>query len=332
RATRLARGPVAGARHRSGAVRMRALRIPVAILGVALLGWLGWTIVQVTRADELAHDHPEAALRIDPNHPQALLRLARKQLDTKQYDAAMATARHLLSVEPGQGDAFTIIALAAVGRGDDNSEALMRIALQRAPRDLDVRTQAMVAALQKGDLAEGMKQLDAMLRLSPKRGQFLYPAMAQQAMDSAFAAALVATLARNPPWRRSFLASLGGKGTPEAVDHVYAGLEAQGALSEPEIKRWLDRKLRDNQWGEAYALWTGTLDPRPDRLPAVYNGSFEQDPTSIGFDWQKTNTKGVFSALEPASGAGDTRAAHFRSIGPPPAGGDLRQRRLLAPG
>src|SRR5690606_31282298 len=113
RAARLARRPVAGARPRAGAVRMRALRISIAILGIALLGRIGWTIVQVTRTDELAHDHPEAALRIDPDPPQALLRLARKQLDAKQYDAAMATARHLLSVEPGQGDAFAVIALAA---------------------------------------------------------------------------------------------------------------------------------------------------------------------------------------------------------------------------
>src|SRR5690606_40041078 len=81
------------------------------------------------------------ALRIDPDHPQALLRLAWRQLGNDQTEAAMATARHLLAVEPGQGDAFAVLALAAAKRGDANAEALAKIALQRAPRNRDLRTQ-----------------------------------------------------------------------------------------------------------------------------------------------------------------------------------------------
>src|SRR5690606_14006066 len=117
----------------------------------------------------------------------------------------------------------------------------------------------------------GMVQLDAMLRLSPKRGKFLYPAMAQQAVARDFATTLVGALARDPPWRRAFLTALGSKGSPRAVDHVYARLEQQDALTDDETRQWLARKLRDDQWGEAYALWIGTLDPRPEAVPLVYN-------------------------------------------------------------
>ena len=117
---------------------MRALRLPIALVGLVVLAWVGWTIVQSTRADELAGTNPAAALRIDPDHPQALLRLARQQLEAKDYGAATETARHVLRVEPGQGDAFAILALAAVGRGDDNAAELIAIAVQRAPRTLDV--------------------------------------------------------------------------------------------------------------------------------------------------------------------------------------------------
>ena len=53
---------------------MRAIRGAVAFMGVLLLAWIGWTLVQATRADYLAQTDPEAALRIDPDHPQALLR------------------------------------------------------------------------------------------------------------------------------------------------------------------------------------------------------------------------------------------------------------------
>lgn len=312
---------------------MRALRWPLAIAGIAILVWIGWTIIQVTRADALARTDPAAALQIDPDHPQALLRLARHQLEAKDYDAATATARRVLTGEPGQGDAFGMLALAAVERGDANADRLVEIAIQRAPRSLDVRTQAMVAALRSNDLEAGMKQLDAMLRLSPRRGQVLYPAMAQQTADPRFSEVLVDALAQRPPWRRAFLASLAGKDTaPGAMDRVYAGLQKRGALSEPEVKRWLNLKLRDGRWGEAYAHWIGTLDPKPAQLPTVYNGGFEQPPSSMGFDWHEGRSAGVFTTLEPVAGAGGAQAAHFHFIGRPAAGGGLRQPLLLAPG
>src|SRR5690606_18562590 len=126
----VARRPVAGARRRTGAGGMKAaLRIPFVVVGLLVLAWVGWTAIQVTRADALAQTDPEAALRIDPDHPQALLRLAWRQLGNDQTEAAMATARHLLAVEPGQGDAFAVLALAAAKRGDANAEALAKIAL-----------------------------------------------------------------------------------------------------------------------------------------------------------------------------------------------------------
>lgn len=312
---------------------MRALRLAIAAAGVLVLAWIGWAIVQTTRADGLAPTDPAAALQIDPDHPQALLRLARRQLEAGNYDAATATARHLLAVEPGQGDAFAVIALAAAGRGDKDAAELMAIAVRRAPRNLDVRTQAMVAALKAGDLDDGMQQLDAMLRLSPRRGTILFPAMAQQTADPAFRTVLVEALAGNPPWRREFLASLAGKGSaPGAMDRIYAGLQKRDALTENEVRGWLDQILRERRWGQAYALWTGTLAPKPSQLPTVYNGGFEQAPSNLGFDWHMPRAAGVFTSLETVPGASGAQAAHFHFIGRPAAAGGLRQPLLLAPG
>src|SRR5690606_31078880 len=202
RAPGVARRPVAGAWRRTGAGSMKAaLRIPFVVVGLLVLAWIGLTAIQVTRADALAHADPEAALRIDPDHPQALLRLAWRQLGNDQTEEAMATARHLLAVEPGQGDAFAVLALAAAKRGDTNAEALAKIALQRAPRNRDLRTQEAARAWRAGDLPAAMAQIDALLRLTPSRGKTLYPALAQQSADPAFAEALAATLSADPPWR-----------------------------------------------------------------------------------------------------------------------------------
>ncbi|TAK39896.1 MAG: hypothetical protein EPO30_01685 [Lysobacteraceae bacterium] len=309
------------------------MRLPIAIVGVAVLGWVGWSIIQATRADELAGTDPAAALRIDPDHPKALLRLGRLQLDAKDFDAATATARHLLSVEPGQGDGFAILALAAVGRGDRDAKQLLEIAVQRAPRNPGVRTQAMVAALRASDLDAGMRQLDALLRLSPGRGQILFPAMAQQAVDPAFAEVLVGALVEDPPWRGGFLASLTSQDTPPgAMDRVYAGLQRHHTLAESELRLWLERMLRNGRWGEAYAHWVGTLAPKPTELPSVYNGGFERPPSNMGFDWHELRNTGVFTSIGAATGAEGGQAAHFHFIGRPTPGGGLQQPILLAPG
>lgn len=311
---------------------MKAIvRIAVAAISVAILAWIGWVAIQTTRIDKLAETDPEAALRLDPDHPQALLALAWRQLGRDDNAAAMATARHLLAVEPGQGDAFAVLALAAARNGDANAEQLAAIALQRAPRNRDLRTQQAAAALKAGDLPAAMAQIDALLRLTPSRGKTLFPALAQQAQDPRFADVLAATLARDPPWRRSFLNTLSRGGTPAGVDNLYARLQQHGELSKDEIGRWLDRMLADGRWGEAFANWVGTLGPNPGRIPPVRNGGFESEPTGLGFGWRNDPAKGVFTDIEAGTGTGGSRAAHLHFIGQA-AKGNLRQALLLAPG
>src|SRR5690606_38624904 len=202
----LARRHVARARRRPGASRMsRGLRTALVLALAALLAWIGWRLVQATRADELALRDPEAALATVPNHPRALLALAWRQYRQGDDAAASATARRLLQVEPGQGAAFAVLALAAERQGADNAAELIEIALRRAPRDRELRTQAAAAAFRGGDLATGLAHLDALLRLAPERGEALFPALMQQAADPRFGDALAGVLSTSPRWRRDFL-------------------------------------------------------------------------------------------------------------------------------
>lgn len=307
------------------------MRTAMALVLGAMLAWVGWLVIQTTRADELAFKDPAAALKIDPEHPQALLVLAWRQYGQGDDAAAMATARKLLSVEPGQGMAFAVIALAAERQGAANADHLMEIALRRSPRNREVRAHAAAAAFKEGDLASGLKQLDALLRLAPDRGEELFPALAQQAANLQFGDALAETLATSPRWRAGFLRILEREGSPQALDNVYAGLQQRDQLSEADIARWLDRMIKDGRWGEAYAHWFSRLDDTGN-LPPLYNGGFEQDPSQLGFDWRNTRAAGVFTDLEPVNGATGERAAHIHFIGREAAIGNLRQPLLLAPG
>ena len=311
-----------------------AARGIVAAFGIAILAWIGWVTVQATRADQLAATDPAAALRIDPDHPQALLALAQRQLRDGDTDAATATARHLLAVEPGQGDAFGILALAAIQRGDADAPKLLAIALQRAPRNRDLRVQAALARIKANDLAGALKQLDALLRLSPERGKVLFPMLAQQAQAPEFAAILGETLSRDPPWRRAFMNSLARKDAPEAgADNVYGWLQEHGKLSPQETARWFDRMLNDGRWGDAFARWISTLDNRNGALviPPVRDGGFEQDPDGIGFNWRNDPVKGAFADIQEGAGPRGNRAAHLHFIGQVERG-NLRQALLLPPG
>lgn len=306
-------------------------RIAIAVVVVGLLAWIGWTAIQATRVDELAKTDPEAALRLDPDHPQALLGMAWRQLGNGKDAAAMATARHLLAVEPGQGDAFAVLALAAARGGDADARQLAAIALQRAPRNRDLRREEAAFLLNSGDVPAAMAQIDALLRLTPANGKTLFPALAQQAQDPRFADVLAATLARDPPWRRAFLATLGRVGTPASVDNLHAKLQQRGELSQEETGRWLDRMLADGRWGDAFANWIGTLGSGAKTIPPVRDGGFESEPTGLGFGWRNDPVKGVFTDIEAGAGTGGSRAAHLHFIGQ--AGrGNLRQALLLSPG
>jgi hypothetical protein len=308
------------------------LRAPLLLAACVVAVALGWCTIHATRADALAKGDPQAALRLDAAHPQALLRAGMRQLRNGNNAAAIDTARHLLSIEPARGEAFALAARAAIARGDDNASSLLSIAVRRAPSDSTIRGQSAAAGLRAGDLAGAMQQIDALFRLGGPGASRVSMGVVAQADSPQFAEALAATLAADPPWRGSFMHLLGLKGTAAGLDHVNAALQRRGNLAPGETGRWLDRMLDDGRWGEAYAHWIGTLKPVPPSLPLAYNGGFEEDPTNIGFNWHKVRAAGVATELESDSGATGTKAAHFRFLGIRAAGGDMRLPLLLAPG
>jgi hypothetical protein len=307
-------------------------RLAVAALLAAVLAWLGWEVIQTTRADQTRLRNTADVLRMDPDDPKALLSQAWAQMARGQDTVAVASARHLLRVAPGEGDAFAVIALVALRKGAPDAPRLMNIALKRAPRVREVHAQAAAMRLKAGDLEGALVQIDALLRLQPELGARFFPGLFQLAGDQHFADLLSATLARNPPWRGALLAQLNSEGDPAALDGIYSRLRAKGALSEAETTRWLERVIVQGRWGDAFAYWVGTLRPAPTKIPAVRNGGFEADISGMGFDWHNVAAAGAFTDVPEGAGPDGSRAAHVHFIGRPAAQGNLHQPLLLAPG
>jgi tetratricopeptide (TPR) repeat protein len=312
----------------SGGVRFALLACLLGVLGTA-----GWRIVQVMRADAaLNRNDPGNALRWRAGNPQALLKQAETKLLAQDLDAAEELARQQLQATPADGRGYRVLAQVAAARGQpDRALALFVIAVRRAPRDLVARGWLAQHALEQGRPAEALRQIDAVLTLSPLAGRRIYPVLVQLAGDPGFADVLATTLVERPPWRGGMLAALRAPkgGDPAAADRVLAALQRKGGLTQAEFDAWIEALMQQGRWGEAYARWAGPQVIGGRRLPLLFNGDFEAPPLGTGFDWRPNRVPGVLVEIEPASEGG---ILHLRFLGRRVAKPPLRHALLLGPG
>ena len=300
------------------------------LLAVAVFA--GYRVFTLAQADRWAKQDPARALQWRPHHPLALRVLAERQLAAGQVKDAQRTARHLLRVEPLQGQGFRLLAEAAVRQGDLRQALLLyQIAARRSPRDVRTRAWLIEHFLMAGDYPAALAQVDALLRTSPGQGARLLPLLAQGAADPVFAAALAQALESRPPWRGSMLASLQQAKDPRGADQVLSALRQQGGLNDAEFDQWIGHLMQQGRWNEAYARWAGNLAQQGRALPLVYNGQFEHPPSSRGFDWRLLRIPGVSLDFQPDPGASGL-VAHAAFRGRPVAQVNLEQPLLLAPG
>ena len=305
-------------------------------LGLVLLlaGVAGWRIVHGMLADAaLQRGDVEAALRWQPGHPEALLARAEARLASNQPQAAAATARQLLQVDPANGRGYRVLAqVAATGGDTPGARALFKIAAQRAPRDLAARAWLAQDALERADFADAMVQIDQVLTLSPGAGTAVFPVLVKLSANDAFANALAGVLRTRPSWRAGMLAALrvasGDERTGAA--QVLAALQEKGGFDADEIEAWTESLLREGRWSEAYARWASPLVAAGKPLPLLFNGDFQSEPTGTGFDWRLPATPGVIRDYEAGPGTG--RALHLRFLGRRVVGVFLEHALLLAPG
>ena len=299
---------------------------------LAVAAFAGYRVFTLAQADRWAKQDPARALQWRPHHPLALRVLAERQLAAGQVEAARHTARHLLRVEPLQGQGFRLLAEAAASEGDlRQALALYQIAARRSPRDVRTRAWLIEHFLVAGEYPAAFQQIDALLRTSPGQGARLLPLLAQGAADPVFAEVLAQALESRPPWRGPMLATLQQAKDPRGADQVLSALRRQGGLNDAEYDQWIDYLMQQGRWNEAYGRWAGSLALQGKALPLVYNGQFENPPSGRGFDWRLLRIPGVSLDFQPDPGASGL-VAHAAFRGRPVAQVNLEQPLLLAPG
>ncbi len=262
------------------------LLVPVAI-------FLGWRVFTLGLADLWATSDPEAALKWRPNDPQALIAAAENAVAARDFDAADALARRAIADCPLDGRGYRVIGVGKDFRGDTGAAGrLFAIALQRSPRDVVARNMLARYAGKAGDFAAALHQIDVLLRIRPDLAPNLLPKLVAASSNPELGGMIDRLLVERPPWRLAFLRQLAtSSADADAIARVFAGRGGDDPLPPPAIGTEADlllrRQLADHDWGRAYFTWVSTLSTAErTRLGNLYDGDFDFQPSSRGFDWR----------------------------------------------
>lgn len=302
---------------------MRAgIALPVAVLGL--------TSVTFSIAQVVAKRDPVLAHRLAPYDGRITAKAATALAEEEGVAADRRRADDLARRALRQ-DGTAVLALSTLGlnadlRGDNTAARRLFIQAQRQSRR-DLRTQLWMIedAVQRGSIAEALKQYDITLRVSPELGELLYPVLASAGTEPAIRRALVETLAGRPSWGESFLSYASRSAAdPRATATLFLALGRRGVnVPQPSRAAVVDALIAAGRADEAwryYALNRPGVDRRRSRDPRFTTAL----AVPSQFDWVAIDNAGVTSSI--GEGAVDFTAP--ASIGGPL----LRQVQILPPG
>jgi hypothetical protein len=283
-------------------------RLTVVVCVVLVLVWAGWRIVAQTAALDLAQSDPDAALGFVADQYFALNRLAEKELlkEDGNLDSAREWAQRALRSSPLNARALTLLGLIAERKDDQKSaDALMRIAVGRTWRDPTTDKWLLNRDASRGDYAHALLYADAMLRMRWEFQSELFPVLASFTVDPRAFEALIAFLATSPPWRPWILSELSARlANQTRLVQLYAALTDTGnPPTKDELRPFLNRLIKDENFELAYQTWRATLPPQQGADKTYpFNRDFEFPVDNLPFNWNLERFAGADIQVVPADG------------------------------
>jgi tetratricopeptide (TPR) repeat protein len=219
-----------------------------------------------------------------------------------------------------------------------DAERAYEAAFRLAPLDREVLVTASSFFLRRGKVDEALVLMDRLVEQYPETRERAFPVLAEILAAGRHASTWDRIAGRAPSWIGAFIVSSCRKGVePEVLLTLFMSRVAISKAQPAETACLVDRLRAAERWEEAYQVWLNTL-PR-ERLAnvgSVFNGSFENAPSGVGFDWIPTREpeRDVGHSVEVArnsSGAG-THALKVTYNGKRQVGAPIAQYLLLAPG
>lgn len=300
--------------------------------------WVGWSVIAQTAAQNLAVSDPDAALSWYADEPAALDKLAADELSGPKgnLDAARAWAQRALRSNPLDDRALFLLGLTAERKGDpQRADTLMQISGARSWRERATQSWLFNRAVRRGDFANALPHVDAILRVNLDAYELLFPVLAAFTVDPNAFKALTDFLTTSPPWRSWFLARLSAQLANQArLVQLYSALkDTPNPPTTGELKPYLNRLIKDGDFERAHQIWRSTL---PATLSAteilLYNGDFELAVNDLPFNWELRSITGADMQIAAASDGRKTRVLHIEFSGARVLFANVRQLLVLPPG
>jgi hypothetical protein len=258
-------------------------------LGGLLLSLIAWRVLTLGMAEHLSRADPDAALGWRAGYAEAQLRQLELRARQPRHSEAQRTgALAAIRSAPLDGRGYRMLARQAELRGEmPVAMALYSLAAKRGPRDLPTQGWLIKYSLAHGDSAQALVHIDQILRVQPEMASRMYPILMALAARDPVKVAKV--LLQAPPWRPQFMVYLfrQSQDSPGLFGLVQRLRRSPDGLTDAELSAWLGRLVRNRQWGSAYLSWVESLSPEASRrIGNIYNGSFEFEPSQLGFDWR----------------------------------------------
>ena len=163
----------------------------------------------------------------------------------------------------------------------------------------------------RGDYAQALPYADALLRISYNFQPELFPVLASFTVEPRAFEALTAFLATAPPWRPWFLSELSARlANKTRLVQLYTALnDSENRPTKNELRPYLNRLIKDENFELAYQTWHATLPP-PQRADESYpfNRDFAFPVDGQPFNWSLEAIPGADISVVSSADGGKKRS------------------------
>ena len=299
-------------------------------IGLAIgLIWLGWQVVLVPLSERAPAEH---AVRLNPGSAVVLARAAESELDAGRLDNAEALARMALERAPFNLDAVRVIGLVQGETGDrDLADDLLTLVGNWSLRDDRSHGWLIENRLRRGDYGSAFAHADTLARrraeVRPQVFDLFGTAMETDPRSVPF---LAGELSDSPPWRAAFINSLYQRegGAALAAQLAMVMRDSDGRFSDAELQQLYQRLYSAGQI-EALRQVRTALD-RPAAGQHLIDGRFEADAAILPFGWDLAVGAGYSVAALADAGPPDATNGNSRPSGALRVGHNGQSRDVLA--
>lgn len=195
-------------------------------------------------------------------------------------------ARRAIANDPFNARAFRL--LAEIADDPQRIRFLMQEAVKRSRREWIAVLWLMADSFERKNFADVVDKADVLLRTGSNFTPEAMNYLTGLAATPEGQAALIATLAKQPPWRRSFFETL-----PNQVQYAATPYELMAALktagsapSDAELAPYLRVLIRENLVIDAHDIWLQfERDDEAAPVPLLNDPNFADEPSGLPFEW-----------------------------------------------